>query len=263
MVYKQLENNVLMFHRVEFLDALIPKIYHDRGMVHKIEEICDILDNYLSQGYKITSLEDAISNVNCIHLTFDDGYREHLRVALFLHEKYNISYEGITFLINVGNSFLNKNICMDFLYSLNHEQKIKCYGLLGIPDENINELKKRIFSSTPDEIEILFNKITTKKVKVFLNEQEVYQLSSIFTIGSHSINHVFLTENMNIAQDELSYSKELLEKTVSQNVHTFCYPEGKSNTYIENLCQKAGYTYGLSIKGKSNNKYAIPRITKR
>jgi peptidoglycan/xylan/chitin deacetylase (PgdA/CDA1 family) len=82
-----------------------------------------------------------------------------------------------------------------------------------------------------------------------MNYEERQQLAKqkIFEIGSHSHHHVKLTEipEENVLQD-LTFSKQLLEKEFNTNVCAVAYPFGVTNKTVQNLAKKAGYSFGVN-----------------
>jgi len=244
-----------MFHRVRFQDNNIANIYDKRGMVHHFDDIIKLIDSALSEGKKIGSIKEALKDKNTIHLTFDDGYKEHLLVAQKLKEKYNFPLNYISFSINIRNSFYAKKLCMDTIYQAMEN------NLCQIKFSSINKIKNKIFSNTK-----YINVLNSKKINmedIFLNESELITLSKLFSIASHCVNHTFLSslDNSEIYY-ELNESKQFLESTLKITVDTICYPEGKSNKVIRKIAKNSAYTFGLSISSGSD-KYKIGRIIPR
>lgn len=95
-----------------------------------------------------------------------------------------------------------------------------------------------------------------------------------FLIGSHGMNHKFLTRLANEeARYEILLSKTKLEDSIGERVDFFSYPYGNYDERILDLVAEAGYRAGFSLEpkimssanGKNRpqigfNKYAIPRI---
>lgn len=247
--------NIWMFHRVRFDTIDITDIYDKRGMVHHFNDIVNLIDLALSEGKKIGSLTQALKDKNTLHLTFDDGYKEHLMVAKKLKERYGFALNAITFSINVRNSFYTEKLCMDIIY------QAKERNLCDIKVSSINKIKSKIFSS--QKYISLLNNPKINMDNYFLNQTELLTLSKLFTIASHCVNHTFLTAlNEREVYFELNESKEILEYLLNIKIDTICYPEGKSNKYIREIAKEAGYTFGLSIS-KGDDYYQIGRCIPR
>ena len=248
---KNRNSNIWMFHRIKTITNHISDIYKDRGMVHEIEELFCLIDKALSEGYKFGSISEAIECSNTIHLTFDDGYKEHLFIAKELKNRYGLEYGHITFSINVRNSFYPDKLCMDIVYQLmdnNELNKLNAPLGININHTNLDEIKKILFSTTKYIEEI--NKYVDMN-HYFLNEEELVELSKLFSISSHCINHCFLTSlSESEVYMELLKSKEYLSAVLNTQVNTICFPDGKHSKEINNIAKRVGYKYGLAIAPK-------------
>jgi len=70
-------------------------------------------------------------------------------------------------------------------------------------------------------------------------------------IGSHTVNHEFLTStSTNDAQREICQSKSLLEERLNAEVYSFSYPGGRYDEAVRQLVQSADYACAFtSIEG--------------
>lgn len=253
-------NNFWMFHRISFNDGDINNIYKKRGMLHTYNEIISLIDLAYSEGYTFGSIKQALQNKNIIHLTFDDGYKEHLIIAKKLKNKYNFLREHITFSINIRNSFYNEKLAMDLIYQLKENDNLESLNKIfndTIDFSNIKAIKDEIFKSTKHITAL--NKLNVDLDNYFLNQTEIKQLTELFSIGSHCVNHCYLTT---LTEEsvfyELSQSKSFLEEKFKIKVTTICYPDGKNSHQIRTLSKKCGYQYGLSISNAEDD-YKIGR----
>jgi peptidoglycan/xylan/chitin deacetylase (PgdA/CDA1 family) len=226
-----------------------------------------------------------------IHLTFDDGYKNNLTVALPLLASKNIPF---TIFISVSNMLEQKPLDNNYIYWLIKNQKSKSIF------ESI--AKKFLFVDILKEIETDAHKIFVDKFKYLapqkkqeltkelldntdtnssemlakfpfeeiLTSNDLFELSKskFVTIGSHGYNHFILTT---LSEEEIEFemaeSKRVLEKIISKEVKAYCYPNGTKKDYnsmIEKACQRLGYdTAFTTTEAKWNRKYslfAIPRI---
>jgi len=255
-----------MFHRVKITnEQKINNWYFQRKMVIEINNIYKLIDNYLSKGYKEGSISECIDNNNNFHLSFDDGFKEHLKVAYLLKERYNFDCNSVSFSINIANSINNDFAGMDLVYSIlenNLIEKLNQFFETDFNTKNIPEIKKYIASLKPEQLKQLSNyflELHEQLENTFLNKTEIIELSKIFKITSHGISHRFLTNHKKESKKEILQSKTILESIINQNIDTFCYPEGKNNNELQNYCKKAGYKYALSIRHEENNKFCIGR----
>jgi len=255
------ESNFWMFHRVRINNNQISTLYDQSGMVHTFEEVISLINTAIKKGKIFGSIEQALNNTDIIHLTFDDGYKEHLIIAKKLKEKYGFSFECITFSINVRNSFYFEKFSMDMIYKLIDDNKVNELNKILKIDltnaTNINDIKDEICDST--QYISALNMMHIDVADYFLNNVEVVELSKLFSIASHCINHCYLTtlteEN---AMYELRKSKEFLENKLGLPIDTICYPDGKNNEHIRGLSENCGYKYGLSLRAGKGH-YQIGR----
>lgn len=83
--------------------------------------------------------------------------------------------------------------------------------------------------------------------------------------GSHSHRHAILTKLSDLTlQDELSSSRNKLEKTLGVPVHHISYPNGDVDDRVQKACMEAGYRFGYTtVHGrfdKATDRMRIPRI---
>lgn len=259
-----------MYHRIEFGNSdSIFDLYYKRKMVVPYSILCDTIDNYLLNGYVFGSIEVCLQNQKYFHLSFDDGFKEHLKIAELLKLKYKIPNNCLTFSINIGNSYLQCFTGMDLIYSIfETKQESKLIEILNLEQSEFYDfqfLKTLIFNFNKEELLELtkqFSDLNPKLTNTFLNAHEVLKLSNLYSIASHGITHRFLTSDTNNSKVEIENSKNLLEKEINHKIEVFCYPEGKNNLEIQEYCINAGYKYALSIKHNPGNNYCIGRIIK-
>ncbi len=260
-----------MFHRVQVdKKQNINKLYFQRNMVQSIDNVFQVIEYYISKGYKIGSIKQVLEDDVFFHLTFDDGFKEHLEVAYLLKEKYNFIDENATFSINIGNSFTQEYTGMDIIYEIisnNELHKLLQFieidaMLIEKSDDKINKIKDIVAVLAPKdlkEISKYFTETHEKLKNVFINSKEVSELSTIFNIASHGVTHRFLPYHQKETLKEILLSKEFLENEINKRINTFCYPEGKNNLNIQAFCEKAGYTFSLSISHEDKNNFCIGR----
>ncbi len=258
--------NILMFHRVELNDKhKINSLYYKCKMVCKIDELFHTIKEYYSKGCKPGSIEQCFNSQKNFHLSFDDGFKEHLQLANLLKNKYKLNYNNVSFSINTNNSFTNKYTGMDIVYEIFAQgEKNELCDFLEIQTRNsgIKKIKEIITKLEPNKLIKInneFKTITNILNDTFLNEKEVIELSKIFEITSHGITHRYLTYHNKESEKEISQSKISIEKRIGKQVNTFCYPEGKNDNSIQEYCKNAGYKFALSIRHEKDNKYCIGR----
>ena len=259
--------NILMFHRIKIDETQkIDNLYSERGMLCPIEKVFSLIDKYLNEGFLFGSIEQCFHSQKYFHLSFDDGFKEHLPLAKKIKAKYQINNKNATFSVNVGNSIHKIYSGMDLIYQIIKQKQVnKLCEFLRIDVEGfsiakVKQIVAKLRVSELIELYTEFESISGVLNKTFLNENEILELSELFTIASHGITHRFLTYHKNDSKKEIINSKFILEQVIRAQVDTFCYPEGKSDFMIQNYCKEAGFQFGLSINQDKNNAYCIGRI---
>lgn len=257
---------IIMVHRIECNDSSIDDLYYQRNLVLKIDDLIEIINIILKSKYSFGTLKQSIATNNHLHLTFDDGYKEHLTAAKKLKKEYGLKKEYCSFAINIGNSLLSDFSGMDLIYNIIQNNSIEeLCNYLSINHQkncNIEFLKEIYIKMNISEIESIKNSFKFNKEILknqFLNKQEVIELSKLFNIISHGISHRDLRYHKNFSKKEISDSKKHLEKLCNKPIEVFCYPEGKNDEDVWQMCKDSGYKFGLSINHAPNNPYKIGR----
>ena len=260
--------NILMYHRIEINNKnLINDLYYKRKMVVSIQKLFDTIDTYLQNGFKLGNIENCLKYENYFHLSFDDGFKEHLEVAKRIKHRYKADYDCITFSVNIGNSYFQTYTGMDLIYSIYaNNQQSKLFEIINMRQTtDFQTIKNHIFTLTKNNILELANQFSDLYLKLqntFLTERDILELSKHFSIASHGITHRYLTSDIENSKIEIQQSKEILESKINRNIGTFCYPEGKNDKTIQGYVKAAGYKYALSIRHEPNNNFCIGRIIK-
>jgi peptidoglycan/xylan/chitin deacetylase (PgdA/CDA1 family) len=93
-------------------------------------------------------------------------------------------------------------------------------------------------------------------------------IASGHDIGSHSLNHPYLTRlTQDRAREEISASRKKLEDLFGRRIEHFCYPYGDWNESVRALVQEAGYktacTTTPGLNKPEESPYALKRFTAR
>lgn len=101
----------------------------------------------------------------------------------------------------------------------------------------------------------------------YLTWDEIKEMSDsgIITIGSHTMNHLWLPDVApKVLESEIRQSKKILEEKIGKSVRYFCYPIGAHDQKVKDAVRDAGYSCAVGTNpGKfksSNDIYAIKRI---
>lgn len=121
-------------------------------------------------------------------------------------------------------------------------------------------LKKYNIKST---MYVIYNFIGRKG---FLNKKQLDELvkSGIVEIGSHTLDHVYLSQvAVPSADQQIRESKKLLSELLNIRIETFAYPFGGYNDQVAAIARDAGYTAAVSVIPGSliskDNVYFLPR----
>lgn len=256
-----------MIHRVRInRDSNIKPLYFQRKMVIDFDILEETITKYLDQGFAFGSIGQCLESTKYFHLSFDDGFKEHLECARILKDRYDLKYDNLTFSINTGNSILKSYSGMDIIYLLinkNQKEYLKKYFNLSSEIIEIKEIKNYILKLSPgelNEMSMRFERFHNFLYQLFLNTEEVRALSEMFQIASHGITHRDLTYHESDSKYEIKFSKNKIEEIINKEIEVFCYPEGKNNERIQTFCKEAGYKFALSIKNQKGNPLSIGRI---
>lgn len=75
-----------------------------------------------------------------------------------------------------------------------------------------------------------------------LSKAQIRELSRLFEIGGHTLNHVDLTKvSFDEAEHELIHGKKALEDIIGKRVNSFAFPYGHYNNELVKLVAEAGY----------------------
>ena len=109
--------------RYEKRIALISPIIDKYGLEAK--KLIKILDDFLNSGFKFGTIDQGIESNNFLHISFDDGYKEHLTVAKKIKKEFGLQKNNCSFAINIGNSLLSDFSGMDLIYDIIQNKSLK------------------------------------------------------------------------------------------------------------------------------------------
>lgn len=99
--------------------------------------------------------------------------------------------------------------------------------------------------------------------RLVITHKQIQDLSDVFEIGAHTINHKYLTRISNEeAEYEIKHSKLELEHITNKPVHGFCFPGGKYRLLHIKYVRQAGFKYARTTNMmKFSNKSLIMNTT--
>ncbi len=237
---------------------------------------------YLKKHYKFITLHQAVEYIkaediplNCIVLTFDDGYKCNFTRIFPILLKYNIP---ATIFITTSSINNESVLWHDRLITAMEQTKEQELVIPELKDkvykiESLNKKKKayeeicQLLKDKEDikKKEILDEIIKNLKVddKTFyecnpmLNWDEVKEMkdSGLIDIGSHTINHPILTRvSLEQAKREIMQSKNDIEQYIGKEVKYFSYPNGDYNFKLKEVVKSAGYEAAFTVDSNLVNK---------
>ena len=258
--------------------------------VDRFEEQVEYLSRVhhcLDLGTAMRLLKEGRLPTRSIIITFDDGYRDNLALALPVLERYGVPatiyvttgfaegrarawwYEVEAILRERQGLTLEWNQKV-YSYSLrSDEEKFQAVADLFPLIRGLNRENQAVF------LEGLYNAAQMTRVPPpeFLNWQEIRELGRhpLITIGAHTEHHLMLRAlTTREAKQELSAPKCALEAVLGRPVLHFAYPFGGSDAvgFREmRLVREAGYAsacvthLGHICVNCARTPYALPRIT--
>jgi len=221
---------------------------HIRSLANRFRmvHLSELLENY--QRKKTTG--------GLLALTFDDGLGNTFQqVSSFLCEQ-NVP---VTFFVTTEHLEHGNLLWFSYLNALCYENTYKCVNVNGdlFPLQTIGQRKQarqmlgqfarksgdpvqfsyKLSESypLPEEIKIRYEGMTYKQL-------ETAGRSSLIEIGSHTLNHPFLSQKSKREQArEITESKHLLSELTGKTIRYFAYPGGDYNHDTLQLVREAGY----------------------
>jgi peptidoglycan/xylan/chitin deacetylase (PgdA/CDA1 family) len=249
--------------------------------------------DYLKKKKDFIKISDNLEkdyNKNKFLLTFDDGLKEHLKIAKYLKKK-NIL--GIFFIpgmqIKISdflpvhkihlifgklNSLELVNIFKKFKVSTNYKKNMfstfeKQKSFLERKNK-ISEKNKKIYLKTllsnldqknPKVVKKIFNYCISKKEqkkifkKFYLNKKDIISIDKLgMKIGSHGYGHKVLSKlNYNQQSHDISKSLRVLFNILGKKINYFCYPYGGFKVFNRNtmkILKKKKILYSFNVESK-------------
>ena len=244
---------------------------------------------YLKKNYSIVSINDFLFKKKEIPkkfeivITFDDGYKDNLNLALPILEELNVPatiyittkfpekdtsiwwYELKEFIENrfenLEFEFENKK----YLFLLNNKSKKEksCNEIINLFKSLDGQKQSNLLSI------ITKNEIRKKYEDEVMSWSDIKKISNspLITIGAHTHNHLSLknlTEESCL--EEIKKSKEILENNLNRKILHFSYPFGTKNDADERefkIVEKLGFKSAVTTRVDplyKKNRFSLPRI---
>jgi peptidoglycan/xylan/chitin deacetylase (PgdA/CDA1 family) len=237
---------------------------------------------FLNKKFKIISLEEAIDFIykqifygpTRILLTFDDGYLDNYQNAFPVLKNHNVA--GTFFLTTsfVGTNYLpwwdliasilfhskKQSFILSYPAPIHINMELDGYKkclriLLAAYKSQACDNQEKFIGQLREMCEV--NELKSMTERVFLSWAEAREMRSAgMYIGSHSNKHGLLGKmSSEIQREELSSSKEIIEKNIGERVEAFAYPVGGKTDFSEDtfvILRECGYKIAFSFYGGVN-----------
>jgi len=252
-------------------------------------ELFDKCLKLICRNYEVITIEDiphAKLHEQTATISFDDGYKDNIEIALPILEKHNIKAS-----FYVATDCIDKQI-PTWTYYLEHlfkntektdldlrfdylpeDMRVK-----QLPDYNariayVRKLKpilKNLSLAQRWEIVMYVQSVYTdvQKPDVMMNWHDLKKLRDLgHPIGSHTKSHVMLghiTDETRLI-DELKGSRDRIFEMLGEHPKTISYPIGSYNEKVIEMSKQCGYIAGLAVKQDvyvpgRDSIFEIPRI---
>jgi peptidoglycan/xylan/chitin deacetylase (PgdA/CDA1 family) len=274
---------ILMWHNVEGTWCYSsPPGAGPRGLAHQLRR--------LKQLATVVPLEDALEALaasqplpaRAAAITFDDGYRDNLDIAVPLLEKYDLP---ATFFVVPGLLSGTVRPWWELLaWGFAHAQSaVVGWEGRSLPTSGrhgrrafrwlAERLKVLDFATREERVDQLLGLLRPKGRwdgdRLFLDWDGAHQLVRRgFSVGSHSMRHAILSREAPEEQArDLVNSRNELETELGVRVPLLAYPNGTRVDYDEHTVRAAlgaGHTHALAahagVNGPSTSPYGHPRF---
>lgn len=207
-------------------------------------------------------------------ITFDDGYLNNYTVAKAVLEEFNVP---ATFFISTGFIGRDRWIWTDMVEHLykNHTTE-DIQTMLQHKVRTLDEIKSGLkllnLAEVVKIVSSMFNEAGYGTLKPFgryrfMNWTQVRELvKDGFEIGAHTVNHPILSnERIDDAYNEIISSKETLMNNIGICSEVFCYPNGKSSDYTQEIIEFCSKNFNAALStnvgaAKKNDMFELKRI---
>lgn len=241
--------HILMLHRV-LPEKMRSEIISNRYAEVTPEFLDKAIDLYIKSGYQIVSMDEALQRISnkddgpkFVAFTFDDGYKDNIKYALPVFEKYKCP-----FTVYPVSGFIDRQVLPWWILA---EEALKRVGNIeiklynakisfkwtgtGNKDLFMYDIHQAIISSDEplfrDNKSLEISNISIDDIfdNHFMTAEELAGFSThdLVTIGAHSATHrAFNKLSEGDIIDEINSSVERIGEVTGKKVNHFCYPYG-------------------------------------
>jgi peptidoglycan/xylan/chitin deacetylase (PgdA/CDA1 family) len=284
-------SKVIMYHYVRSFNKLFP--YFNFLHLNDFKK----QNNFFSKKNSFVKINDNLDeklNQNHFLLTFDDGLKEHLKIAKYLKKKNILGFffiptyqlEKLDFLpihkihlifgkynsnqiINIFKKFNIEIYYNKKIFSIFNKQKFFLNKKKKLTENDIKIYLKTILNNLDQEnseiVNIIFNYCFTKKKQkqifnnFYLNSKDIIVLEKLgMKIGSHTHEHKVLSKMSHNEQlKDISKSIDILQNIIKKKINYFCYPYGGFKVFnldTLNILKRKKIVYSFNVESKNWSK---------
>ena len=281
---KKARLSILMYHQVLAADDPFRQ-----GNV--TAEQFDQQMSFVSKTYNVLPLKEAVGRLvngtlpaRSLAITFDDGYRDNLTIALPILRKYSLN---ATFFIATG--FLNGGrMWNDTIIEVCRLTALDVIDLtsLGLPryeiakqadrlkllKDMIGRLKYLELNQRLEYCQIIAEKASVDLPNdLMMYDEDVRELRRAgMLIGGHTARHPILSKiSLDRSCEEISEGKNKIEEIIGESITLFAYPNGVPNRDYSaehvSIMRQAGFeaavTTSAGVSTMESDIYQLPRFT--
>jgi peptidoglycan/xylan/chitin deacetylase (PgdA/CDA1 family) len=228
-------------------------------------------------------MNDPPGNKRRILLTFDDGYRNNIRIAAPILRRHRAR---ATFFVCNRHTQPGKYLWFSYLRALERHfvgNGFKYHGELIDMSmtrrvASVQRLRKHLLSLRPhpaamyleieNQLPAIGDFVSADDLEMHysgLSEEEIEELSNdgLFCVQAHTVDHPFLTLcDADEAFSQLWENKTWVQRITRKECSVLAYPSGDYDAGTVDLCRRIGFTQGLAVIPRKLNfpSYEIPRV---
>jgi len=291
------QSTSLLYHRITAGEAsntvTRTSAFHPNLCLAVAEDRFEEQIRELYLNHRVVALPEAVEELRAganaspsVTVTFDDGYRDNLEIALPILEKYQIP---ATICITTGLVDRMASLWWEELaLVLDHADRLQFWWsgrewTFSLRTQAAKwaafEQLAAMFKPAPTDVQIeLMESLRLPDSPRYcykdeiLSWEEVRELDRhpLITLAAHSVNHPQLRDlHVAAAAREMRLSRQRLEEELGHPVPFFAYPYGgaeEAGRREFRLCQAEGFDFAVTTRsghwhpGHAKNLFALPRI---
>jgi peptidoglycan/xylan/chitin deacetylase (PgdA/CDA1 family) len=251
---------ILMYHGVCDNAPMPPQInFHHSGRSFERQM------RLLKSRYRVVPLPDVVDALmanrpllQCVVITFDDGYRNNYRAAAPVLRQLNLPF---TVFVSTAYTGAGEWLPLNEIYWR--------WSQGSLASDEMNRLRQKLRGQPAAESQPLIAQLGARPVGAtvaaeesfaMLNWDEILAMSAEgVDFGSHTHTHCNMAvENPSAQRAELETSKSLLESHLQRPVRSFAYPYGRAE-HISEVSRRAVIAAGFDCAISAEHGFATAR----